>query len=157
MFPELLECFAFVWFFIFYLANISQKVLEHFPRSSSLLILAKIFTPFDCLHSSWCNWSWIFSVICLNSGLKISSKFLSLYLGPFSCKVQILEKDGVCLFFSAVFCIFQRMTCKGVVIFHIFKLKKQLFAYEEKTCSSEQKFVKYHEAANFCVCREPYQ
>ena len=31
------------------------------------------------------------------------------------------------------------------------------FAYEEKTCSSKQKFVKYHEAANFFVCREPYQ
>ena len=44
-----------------------------------------------CLHSSW--WSWRFSVIGLNSG-----KFLSLYLGPFSCKVQILEKDRGCLF-----------------------------------------------------------
>ena len=31
-------------------------------------------------------------------------------------------------FFSAGFCIFQKVTCRRVVIFHIFKLKKQLFA-----------------------------
>ena len=60
-------------------------------------------------------------------------------------------------FFSAGFCILQRVTCRGMIIFHIFKLKKQLFSFEEKTCLSEQKVVKYHEAANFCVCREPYQ
>ena len=60
-------------------------------------------------------------------------------------------------FFSAGFCMFQRVACKEVVIFHIFKQKKQLFAYEEKTCSSGQKFVKIHEAANFCVCKETYQ
>ena len=60
-------------------------------------------------------------------------------------------------FFSAGFCILQRVTCRGMIIFHIFKLKKQVFSFEEKTCLSEQKFVKYHEAANFCVCREPYQ
>ena len=59
-------------------------------------------------------------------------------------------------FFSAGFCISQLVTYRGVVI-HIFKLKKQLFAYEEKTCLSEQKFVKYHETANFCVFRELYQ
>ena len=59
--------------------------------------------------------------------------------------------------FSAEFCIFQRVTCREGVIFHIFKLKKQLFAYEEDTCLSEQKSVKYHEDANFCVCREFYQ
>ena len=55
------------------------KVLEHFLHSSSLLILAQVFAPFDYLHFSWCNLSWKFSVIGLNSG-----KFLSLYLGPFS-------------------------------------------------------------------------
>ena len=91
MCSELLECFAYVSLCIFYVANILEKVLKHFSHSRSLLILAQIFAPFDCLHSSW--WSWRFSVIALNSG-----KFLSLYLGPFSCKVQILEKDGGCLF-----------------------------------------------------------
>ena len=60
-------------------------------------------------------------------------------------------------YFRAELCIFQRVSCRGVVIFHIFKLKKQFFAYEEKTCLTEQKFVKYYEAANICVCREPYQ
>ena len=60
-------------------------------------------------------------------------------------------------FCSAAFCIFQRVTWRGVVIFHIFKLRNQLFAYVEKICLSEQKFAKYQEAANFCVCREPYQ
>ena len=43
-------------------------------------------------------------------------------------------------FFSAAFCIFQGVTWRGVVVFHIFKLRKQLFAYEEKICLSEQKF-----------------
>ena len=96
MSSELLECFAYVSFCIFYFANILENVLKQFSHSRSLLILAQIFAPFDCLHSSWCNsswWSWRFSVIGLNSG-----KFLSLYLGPFSSKVQILEKDGACLF-----------------------------------------------------------
>ena len=37
------------------------------------------FCTFWLLHSFWCNSSWKFSVIGLNSG-----KFLSLYLGPFS-------------------------------------------------------------------------
>ena len=96
MCSELLECFAYVSLCIFYVANILEKVLKHFSHLRSLLILAQIFAPFDCFHSSWCNsswWSWRFSVIGLNSG-----KFLSLYLGPFSSKVQILEKDGACLF-----------------------------------------------------------
>ena len=141
-----MECFAFVWFCMFCLANNWQKVLEHFSHSDSLLILAQIFAPFDCLHSSWCNLSWKCSVIGLNS-----VKFLSLYLGPFS------QERMKHVFFSAGFCIFQRVTCRGVFIFHNFKLKKQLFAYEENTCLSEQKFVKHHEAANFCACREPYQ
>ena len=60
-------------------------------------------------------------------------------------------------FFSAAFSIFQRVTCRGVVIFHIFKLRNHLFAYVEKICLSEQKFTKYHEAAHFCICGEPYQ
>ena len=99
--------------------------------------------PFDCLRSSWCNLS-----------LKFSGKFLGLYLGPFSCKAEILEKDGACLFCSARFCIFQRVTRRGMVIFHSFKRKKQLFAYEEKIGLSEKELLKYDEATNFCVCRE---
>ena len=83
---ELMDCFAFVGFFMFCLANILRKVLEHFSHSSSLLILTQIFAPSDCLHSSWCNLSWKFSVVGLNS-----RKFLSLYLGSSSYKVQILE------------------------------------------------------------------
>ena len=51
--------------------------------------------------------------------------------------------------FSAAFCILQRVTSRGVVTFHILKLRKRLFAYKEKICLSGQKFVKYHEAANF--------
>ena len=62
-------------------------------------------------------------------------------------------------FFSAGFCISQQITCRGVVIFRIFNLKNQPFAYEEKilSCLSEQELVKYDDAANCCVCREPYQ
>ena len=73
--------------------NYLAKSFGHFSHSSSLLILGQIFVPFDCLRSSWCNLSWKFSVIGLNSG-----KFFSLYIVPFSCKVQILEKDGACCF-----------------------------------------------------------
>ena len=51
--------------------------------------------------------------------------------------------------FTAAFCIFQRVSSRGVVTFHILKLRKRLFACKEKICSSGQKFVKYHEAANF--------
>ena len=141
-----MECFAFVWFCMFWLANIWQKALEHFSYSGFLLKLAQIFVSFHCLHSSWCNLSWKCSIIGLNYG-----KLFSLYLVPFS------QERVEHIFFSAGFCIFQRVTCRGVLIFHIFKLKKQLFAYEENTCLSEQKFVKHHEAANFCVFREPYQ
>ena len=75
--------------------------MKHFSRSSFLQILAQIFAPFDCLHSSWCNLSWKFSVIVLNFG-----KFLDLYIGPFSCKVQILEKDRACLFLVQHFVYF---------------------------------------------------
>ena len=87
MSSELMECFAFVWFCMFCLANIWQKVLEHFSHSSSLLILAQIFAPFDCLHSTWCNLSWKFSFIGLKSG-----KILSLYL------IHFIEKDEAFLF-----------------------------------------------------------
>ena len=45
-------------------------------------------------------------------------------------------------FYIAGFCIFQRVTSRGVIIFHIFKLKKPYFAYEEKTYLSGQKFVR---------------
>ena len=142
-----MECFAFVWFCMFCHANIWQKIWEHFSHSGPLLILAQIFALCDCLQSSCCNLPCKCSVIDLNSGT-----FLSLYLGPFS-----QERIEHVFSFSAGFCILQRVTCRGVFIFHIFKLKKQLFACEEKTCLSEQKFVKKHEAAHFCVCREPYQ
>ena len=150
------NCLILSDFCIFWRVNILQKVFENFSHFSSFPILAQIFASFDCLRSFWCNLSWKFSVIDLNSGLKFSGKFISLYLGPFSCKMQVLEKDGAC-FFSAGFCIFQQVTCRGVVIFHIFKLKKQLFPYEEKVGLSEKELVKYHETANFWVCRERYQ
>ena len=96
----LLECFVSVWFCLFCFLNILQKVLEHFLRSSSHLILAQIFAPFDYLLSSWCNFSCKFSIIGLNSRLKFSCKVLSIYLSQeiliFSCKVQFLEKYGAC-------------------------------------------------------------
>ena len=141
MSSELLQSFA----------NAFQKVLEHFLHLSYLVILAQILAHFDCLHFSQGNLSWKSSVIILNSG-----KFLSLCLGPFLCKVEILEKDGACLFLVQDF-VCSKESLAEEWLFHIFKLKKQLFAYEEKICSSEQKFVKYYEASNFCVCREPYQ
>ena len=81
MSSKLMECFEFVWFCMFCLANIWQKVLEHFSHSGSLLIPPQIFAPFDCLHYAWCNLSCKFSVNGLNFG-----KFLSLYLGLFSQK-----------------------------------------------------------------------
>ena len=127
--------FAYIFFFcICCLVNSLQKVFENFSHSSSLLILAQIFVPFDSLHSSWCNLFWKISVIGLNSDLKFSCKFLSLYLGPFLCKVlvQILEKDGACLSFSAGFCIFQHVTCRGVVTFHISKLKSNFLHMRRK-------------------------
>ena len=43
------------------------------------------------------------------------------------------------------------------LFFTFFKLKNQLFAYEKKIGLSERELLKYHEAANFRVCREPYQ
>ena len=58
----------------------------------------KFFALFNCLYSSWCNLPWSVSVIGLNS-----RKFFSPYLGQFSCKVQILEKDGACLFLAQDF------------------------------------------------------
>ena len=112
-----------------------QKVLEHFSHSSSHLILAQTFAPFDYLRFPWCNFSCKFSIIGLNSGLKFSCKVLSLYLRQeiliFSRKVLFLEigwfnfqANSVVLvrylkFFSAGFCIFQLVTCGGEVIFHI--------------------------------------
>ena len=90
-------------------------------------MLEQIFAPFDFLRSSWWSFSYKFSIIGLNSRLKFSCKVLSLYLSQgiliFPCNVHFLENDGAC-FFSPVFCIFQRVTCGGEVIFHIFKLKK---------------------------------
>ena len=91
----ILKCFVLFWFWIFYLSNILQKVLEHFSHSSSHRILAQIFAPFDCLCSPWYNFSCKFSIIGLNYGLKFSCKVLSLYVRQeifiFSCKVLFLE------------------------------------------------------------------
>ena len=123
----LLECFMFDWFCIFCLPNILQKVLDHFSHRTSYLILAQTFRSFDCLRSPWCNFACKFSIVGLNSRLRFSCKVLGLYLRQeiliFACKVQVLEKDRGSLF-SAGFCILQQVTCEGVVIFHIFKLKK---------------------------------
>ena len=96
----LLKFFVLVWFCIFCLPNIFQKVLEHFSHSSYHLILAQLFAPFHCLRVPLCNVSCKFTIIGLNYGLKFSCKVLSLYLSQkvlnFSCKVQLLEKNGTC-------------------------------------------------------------
>ena len=134
----LLKCFVLFWFLIFCLPNILQKVLENFSHSSSHLILAQIFAPFDCLRFPWCNFSCKFSIIGLNSGLKFSCKVLSLYLRQiliFSCKVLLLEmgwfnfQENIVVlvrhlkFFSAGLYIFQLVTCGGEVIFQILSWK----------------------------------
>ena len=66
----------YICFFQIFFANILQKNLEHFSHSSSLLILAQIFAPFDCLHFSCGSLYWKFSVIDLNSCLKFPVNFL---------------------------------------------------------------------------------
>ena len=108
----------FVWFCIFYLSNILQKVLEHFSHWSSHLMRAQIFAPFHCLRLPWCNISCKFLIIGLNSGLRFSCKALSLYLRKgilkSSCKVLFLKKDEI-RFFSERLCIFQLYTY-GVVM-----------------------------------------
>ena len=135
----LLKCFVLFWFWIFCLPNILQKVLEHFSHSSSHLILAQIFAPFDCLCFPWCNFSCKFSIIGLNSGLKFSCKVLSFYLRQevliFSSKLLFLEigwfnfQENILVlirrlkFFSAGYCIFQLVTCGGEAIFHILSWK----------------------------------
>ena len=117
----LLKCFVFVRFYIFFIPNSLQKVLEHSSHSSSHLILAQILAPFDCLRFPWCNFSNKFSFIGLNSALKFFCKVLSLYLSQkiliFSCKVLFLEKDGTC-FFSTGFGILQLITCGGGYFSH---------------------------------------
>ena len=135
----LLKCFVLFWFWIFFLQNILQKVLQHFSHSSSYLLLAQIFLPFDCLHFPLCNLSCKFSIIGLNSGLKFSCKVLSFYLKQeiliFSCKVLFWEiglfnfQENIVVlvrylkFFSTGFCIFQLVSCGGEVIFHILSWK----------------------------------
>ena len=47
----LTEWFLFVWFCIFYLPNILQKVLEFFSHWISHLILPQFFSSFNCLCS----------------------------------------------------------------------------------------------------------
>ena len=73
--------------------------------------------------------------------MEFSKKILSLYLSQeiliFSKKGQLLEKDGTC-FFGVGFCLFLLVACGGDVIFHIFKLKKELSVYEEKIGLSEK-------------------
>ena len=131
---ELKEWFSFGWFCMFCLANILERVFEHFSHSSSLITMVQIFAPFDCLHSSWCNFSWKFSVFGLNSG-----KFLSVCLDQFSCKVQILEKDGACLFFLVQnFGYFNESVEEEWLLFTFLS---RIFAYEEKICLPKQKFV----------------
>ena len=82
-----------------------------------------------------CNFSSKFSIIGLNSGLKVSCKVLRLYLSQkiliFSCKMMFLEKDGTC-FFSAWLCIFQLITCGGEVIFHILSWKSNFVHMRRK-------------------------
>ena len=60
-----------------------------------------------------------------------------------------MEKDRVCLFLVQDYVYSNESLVEEWLFCHIFKVEKQLFAYEEKICLSEQKFVKYHEAANF--------
>ena len=61
-------------------------------------LILYIFSPFDYLRFLWCHISYKFSIISLNSGLKLSCRVLSLYLSQenliFSCKMLFLEKDG---------------------------------------------------------------
>ena len=96
--------------------------------------------------------SWKFWFIGLNS-----AKFLNLYLGPFSCKVQVLEKDKACLFLVLDFACFNKSVVEDWLFFTFLSWKEPFFAFEEEICLSEQELVKYHEVANYCVCREPYQ
>ena len=98
----------FVFFFIFHicLPNILLKFLEHFSHTISHLILAQIFAPFEYLLFPWRNFSFIFSVIGLNSGLKFSCKALSLYLTQeiliFLCEELFLEKYRTCFFYCRI-------------------------------------------------------
>ena len=50
-----------------------------------------------------------------------------------------------------VYSKYSRVTCEGVVIFHIFKLKKQLGVYEENIGLSEKELLKYHETPIFVL------
>ena len=62
-----------------------------------------------------------------------------------------------CPFLVQDFVYSNKSLVEEYLFFDIFKLKKQIFAYEDKICLSELKFLKYHEALNFCVFTEPYQ
>ena len=141
MLSGLLECFASVEFCLFFLSNILQRVLEHFSPSLFHLILKQIFAVSDCLLSPWCNFCCKFPIICLNFGLKFSIKILIPYLSQnililSRTGLQVLETHGTC-FFSTRFSIFQRVTCGGEVLFHIFNLKNRL-SFEEKVDLSEK-------------------
>ena len=117
----LLKCFC-ICLILHILSSKYFAVLEYFSYSSSHLILAQTFAPFDCLCFPWYNFSCEFSIIGLTSCLKFSCKVLSLYLSReillLSCKVLFLEKDGTC-FFSAGLCILQQVTCGGGYFSHI--------------------------------------
>ena len=89
--------------------------------------------------------------------MKFSGKFLSLYVGPFSCKVHSLEKDGACLFLLHDFVYSNKLPVDEWLFFTFLSWKSNFFAYEEKISLSEKELLEYHEAVNFCVCREPYQ
>ena len=61
------------------------------------------------------------------------------------------------MFFSAGFCIFQRVTCGGELIFHILSSKSNFVHMRKKKSLSEKHLLKYHNTAQFYVCRELYQ
>ena len=110
IFLGLLLCFVFIWFCIFYLPNILQKVLKHFSYSGSHLTLAQICAPFYCLCSPGVTFLQSFNY-CFEIFLKFQCDVLSPYLSQeiliFLCNMQFLEKNGTCLF-SARFFIFQQ-------------------------------------------------
>ena len=135
MFSRLLKRFLLFWFWIFFLPNILQKVLEHFLHSSSHLIMVQISAPFDCLCFPWCNFfkKWFkfwFEIFLQSSYSLFKTRDLI-----FSCKVLFLE-IGWCnfqaKFFSVGFCIFQLATCGEEVIFHILNWKSNFLQVRRK-------------------------
>ena len=71
--------------------------------------------------------SWKFWVIGLNSG-----KFLSLYLGPFSCKVQVLEKNEACLLLVQDFVYSNKSIVEKLLFFTFLSWKKTFLHMSRK-------------------------